>query len=110
MIEGGLNPEILMQSGYGQQLHVWDLRRRRHLQALDLGDEYQIVLELRSAHNPSKTYGFAGVVVNLKDLSSSIWLWHRENGGGGIQKGVGHPAGPTAPDPPAACLNALGGR
>jgi selenium-binding protein 1 len=85
MIEGGLNPEILLQSGYGHQLHVWDLRRRRHLQALDLGEEYQIVLELRPAHNPSKAYGFAGVVVNLKDLSSSIWLWHRENGRWGIQ-------------------------
>src|ERR671933_806486 len=103
MIEGGLNPEILMQSGYGHQLHVWDLRRRRHLQALDLGDEYQIVLELRPAHNPSKTFGFAGVVVNLKDLSSSIWLWHRDNGGGGGQKGGDTPAEPAGPDemPPA---------
>jgi methanethiol oxidase len=98
MIEGGLNPEILMQSGYGQQLHVWDLRRRRHLQALDLGDEYQIVLELRPAHDPSKTYGFAGVVVNLQDLSSSIWLWYRENGGWGIQKVIDIPAEPADPD------------
>jgi methanethiol oxidase len=103
MIEGGLNPEILLQSGYGHQLHVWDLRRRRHLQALDLGDEYQIVLELRPAHDPSKTYGFAGVVVNLKDLSSSIWLWHRENGGWGIRKVIDIPAEPANPDqlPPA---------
>ena len=103
MIEGGLNPEILLQSGYGHQLHVWDLRRRRHLQALDLGDEYQIVLELRPAHDPSKTYGFAGVVVNLKDLSSSIWLWHRENGRWGIQKVIDIPAEPADPDqlPPA---------
>jgi methanethiol oxidase len=98
MIEGGLNPEILMQSGYGQQLHVWDLRRRRHLQALDLGDEYQIVLELRPAHDPSKTYGFAGVVVNLQDLSSSIWLWYRENGGWDIQKVIDIPAEPADPD------------
>jgi selenium-binding protein 1 len=103
MIEGGLNPEILLQSGYGQQLHVWDLRRRRHLQALDLGDEYQIVLELRPAHDPSKTYGFAGVVVNLQDLSSSIWLWYRENGGWSIQKVIDIPAEPADPDqlPPA---------
>ena len=103
MIEGGLNPEILLQSGYGHQLHVWDLRRRRHLQALDLGDEYQIVLELRPAHDPSKTYGFAGVVVNLKDLSSSIWLWHRENGAWSIRKVIDIPAEPADPDqlPPA---------
>jgi selenium-binding protein 1 len=103
MIEGGLNPEILMQSGYGHRLHVWDLRRRRHLQALDLGDEHQIVLELRPAHNPNKTHGFAGVVVNLQDLSSSIWLWHRENGQWGIQKVIDIPAEPADPDqlPPA---------
>ena len=103
MIEGGLNPEILMQSGYGHRLHVWDLRKRRHQQALDLGDEYQIVLELRPAHNPNKTHGFAGVVVNLQDLSSSIWLWHRENGLWGIQKVIDIPAEPADPDqlPPA---------
>jgi methanethiol oxidase len=103
MIEGGLNPEILLQSGYGHQLHVWDLRRRRHLQALDLGDEYQIVLELRPAHDPSKNYGFAGVVINLKDLSSSIWLWHRQNGGWDIRKVIDIPAEPADPDqlPPA---------
>jgi len=104
MIEGGLNPEILMQSGYGHRLHLWDLRRRRHLQALDLGAEYQIVLELRPAHDPSKTYGFAGVVINLQDLSSSIWLWHREeNGRWDIQKVIDIPAEPADPDqlPPA---------
>jgi selenium-binding protein 1 len=61
------------------------------------------VLELRPAHNPSKTYGFAGVVVNLKDLSSSIWLWHRENGRWGIQKVIDIPAEPAEADqlPPA---------
>ena len=61
------------------------------------------MLELRPAHDPSKTYGFAGVVVNLKDLSSSIWLWHRENGRWGIQKVIDIPAEPADPDqlPPA---------
>ena len=29
---------------------------------------------------PHKTYGFVGVVVSLKDLSASIWLWHRDGG------------------------------
>ena len=103
MVEGGLNPEILMGSGYGHQLHVWDLRRRRHLQALDLGNEYQMVLELRPAHDPSKAYGFVGVVVSLEDLSASIWLWHRENGRWAIQKVIDVPAEPADPDllPPA---------
>jgi len=37
MIENGLVPELLLNSKYGHQLHIWDLRRRRHLQTLDLG-------------------------------------------------------------------------
>jgi methanethiol oxidase len=99
MIEAGLNPEILLSSGYGHQLHVWDLRRRRHLQALDLGEEYQILLELRPAHDPSKAYGFACLVVCLKDLSASIWLWYREDDGAwAIRKVIDIPAEPADPD------------
>ena len=68
MVEKGVNPEILLKGGYGHSLHVWDLRKRRHVQALDLGAEQQMVLELRPAHDPAKAYGFVGVVVSLKDL------------------------------------------
>ena len=78
--ENGLIPEVLLNSGYGHNLHVWDLRRRRHQQVLDLGKEYQLVFEVRPAHDPTKAYGFVGVVVSLKDLSASVWLWHRSNG------------------------------
>ncbi len=83
MVENGVVPEILLNGGYGHSLHFWDLRRRRHLQAIDLGKENQIPLELRPAHDPSRAYGFAGVLTSLKDLSSSIWLWHREEGKNG---------------------------
>ena len=76
----GRRSGILLKGGYGHSLHVWDLRKRRHVQALDLGAEQQMVLELRPAHDPAKAYGFVGVVVSLKDLSASVWLWHRENG------------------------------
>ncbi|MCB0182673.1 MAG: hypothetical protein KDE31_00330 [Caldilineaceae bacterium] len=98
MVEDGLNPELLLGSKYGHQLHVWDLRKRRHLQALDLGAENQMVLELRPAHNPNETYGFVGVVTSLKDLSASIWLWHRENGQYAIRKVIEVPAEPADPD------------
>ncbi len=98
MVEQGLNGELLLNSRYGHQLHVWDLRRRRHLQALDLGAEHQMVLELRPAHDPSKAYGFVGVVVSLKDLSASIWLWHRENDAWKIRKVIEIPAEPAEPD------------
>jgi selenium-binding protein 1 len=98
MVEQGLNGELLLNSRYGHQIHVWDLRRRRHLQALDLGAEHQMVLELRPAHDPSKAYGFVGVVVSLKDLSASIWLWHRENDAWKIRKVIEIPAEPADPD------------
>ena len=103
MIENGLQPDLLLNGKYGHQIHFWDLRRRRHEQVLDLGAEQQLVLELRAAHDPTKPYGFVGVVVSLKDLSSSIWLWHRSqsNGGNGggweVRKVIEIPAEPADP-------------
>ena len=61
MIENGVQPDLLLGGKYGHQMHVWDLRRRRHLQTLDLGNEQQMVLEMRPAHDPRKAYGFVGV-------------------------------------------------
>jgi selenium-binding protein 1 len=98
MIENGVNPEILLKGGYGHSLHVWDLRKRRHVQALDLGAEQQMVLELRPAHDPAKAYGFVGVVVSLKDLSASIWLWHREKDKWAMKKVIEIPAEPADPE------------
>jgi methanethiol oxidase len=82
MVENGLNPELLLAGKYGHALHVWDLRKREHRQVMDLGPEQQMVLELRPAHDPTKAYGFVGVVTSLKDLSSSIWLWYRDGTNG----------------------------
>jgi methanethiol oxidase len=98
MVEAGIDPELLLAGKYGHALHVWDLRRRRHLQTLDLGAEQQMVLELRPAHDPGRAYGFVGVVVSLKDLSASIWLWHRNNGNWAVQKVIEIPAEPADPD------------
>ena len=98
MVENGLNPELLLGAKYGHRLHVWDLRKRRHKQVLDLGEEHQVPLELRPAHDPTKAYGFVGVVISLKDLSSSIWLWRRNNGGWSIQKVIEILAEPADPD------------
>lgn len=104
MVESGVNPEILLKGGYGHSLHVWDLRRRRHQQTLDLGAEQQMVLELRPAHDPSRAYGFVGVVVSLKDLSASVWLWHRNNGEWAIHKVIEIPAEPADPEKLPALL------
>lgn len=98
MVESGVNPELLLAGKYGHSLHFWDIRKRRHLQSLDLGGEQQMVLELRPAHNPTEAYGFAGVVTSLKDLSSSIWLWHRANGKFAVTKVIEIPAEPADAD------------
>ena len=103
MVEGGLVPELLLGGEYGHQLHVWDLRRRRHRKAIDLGADQQIVLELRPAHDPSRPYGFAGVTVSTADLSASVWLWRRDDGDVGAEKVIQIPAEPADPAdlPPA---------
>ena len=103
MVEDGIVPELLLGGKYGHQLHVWDMRRRRHQQAIDLGPEQQMVLELRPAHDPSRPYGFVGVVVSTADLSASVWLWHRENGQVAAKKVIEIPAEPAETEqlPPA---------
>ncbi|HEX5465635.1 MAG TPA: selenium-binding family protein [Candidatus Limnocylindrales bacterium] len=101
MVEAGLDPSLFGQ--FGHRLHVWDLRRRSHLQTLDLGEEQQMVLEVRPSHDPNKALGFVGVVVSLKDLSGSIWTWYRENGEWAVRKIIEIPAEPAAEEdlPPA---------
>ena len=97
MVEDGVNGEILLGGGYGHQVHIWDLPRRRHKQAIDLGSEYQMVLELRPAHDPTKAYGFVGVVTSLKDLSASVWMWHLDGGKWAADKVIEIPAEPADP-------------
>ncbi|MGH3664668.1 MAG: selenium-binding protein SBP56-related protein [Egibacteraceae bacterium] len=103
MVENGLDPELLMGRQYGHRLHIWDLRRRRHQQELDLGDEHQIALELRPAHDPTKTHGFLNVAVSVEDLSASLFTWHRPNGQWAVNKTASIPAEPADVDrlPPA---------
>ena len=103
MVENGVQPDLLLNSEYGHRLHVWNLRTRKIVETLDLGKEHQMVLELRPAHDPAKTYGFVGVVISVKDLSASVWLWHRPNGKWSVQKVIEIPAEPADPDllPPA---------
>ena len=105
MVEGGVNPELLLGGKYGHHLNVWDMRKRTHQQAIDLGPEQQMVLELRPAHDPTKPWGFVGVVVSTADLSASVWLWHPAEGDGEITatKVIEIPAEPAETEqlPPA---------
>jgi methanethiol oxidase len=97
MVKDGVNPELLLGGRYGNALHVWDLKSRRHLKKLELGAEQQMVLELRPAHNPRRAYGFVGVVISLEDLSSSIFVWHLEDGEWRTRKIITIPAEPADP-------------
>jgi methanethiol oxidase len=112
MVKDGLDPELLLAGKYGHALHVWDLQSRKHLKTLDLGAEQQMVLELRPAHDPSKAYGFAGVVISLKDLSASIWLWYLDGVNGGsdwkVKKVIEIPAEPASPDDLPPMLKGFG--
>ena len=114
MVEAGVNPELLLGNKYGHKLHVFDMKRRRHLQEIDLGAEHQMVLELRPAHDPDKAYGFVGVVTSTADLSASVFMWERNpDGSFAAQKVISIPAEPAEedqlPDAPAVRRGAAAG-
>jgi selenium-binding protein 1 len=98
MFENGVVPEKLLAREYGHAMHVWDLREGTYVKTLELGDEHQMVLELRPAHDPRREYGFVGVVVSVEDLSASIWHWYREDGDWKIRKAITIPAEPAEAD------------
>jgi len=104
MVENGLQPDLLLGGQYGHRLHAWDMKTRRHKQEIDLGAEHQMVLELRPAHDPTKPWGFVGVVVSTADLSASVWLWERaQDGSLTVRKVISISPEPAEPDqlPPA---------
>jgi selenium-binding protein 1 len=103
MVENGLDPEDLLGRRFGHHLNFWSMSERKLTQRVDLGDQHQMVLELRPAHDPSKTWGFSGAVISVEDLSASVFLWHRDGDRWAARKVVTIPAEPADPDqlPPA---------
>ncbi|MYC28582.1 MAG: selenium-binding protein [Chloroflexi bacterium] len=97
LFENGPSLNDIVAGNYGHKIHFWDLRRRRHLQEVDFGSEHQMVLELRPSHNPTKSHGFVGVVINNQDLSSSVWTWYQEDGKWAVKKVIEIPAEPADP-------------
>src|SRR4029079_221036 len=123
MMENGLNPEDLLGRKFGHHVNFWSMSERKLTQRVDLGDQHQMVLELRPAHDPSKAWGFVDTVISAEDLSASVWLWHTDGDqwsvGGGCcarptdaRAGAGGrgdhtPAGPRRHRRPAAAVQAL---
>ncbi|MCG5219810.1 selenium-binding family protein [Streptosporangium sp. KLBMP 9127] len=98
MIEAGPDLDLLVNRKYGHRLHVWDLRKRVHLQEIELGDQHQMALELRPAHDPTKTYGFVNTVISVEDLSANIFTWYLDAGVWKAKKIITIPAEPASPD------------
>lgn len=98
LIENGIVPEALLGREYGHKLHFFDLDERRHVAEVDLGDQHQMALEVRPAHDPTKTHGFLGVVIDVTDLSASVWTWHKDGGGWAAEKTIEIPAVPADAD------------
>ena len=103
MVENGLNPEDLLGRRFGHHLNFWSMSERKLTQRVDLGDQHQMVFEVRPAHDPSKTWGFVGVVISVEDLSGSVWMWHKDGDRWAVRKVVTIPAEPADPEdlPPA---------
>jgi selenium-binding protein 1 len=103
MVENGLDPEDLLGRRFGHHLNFWSMSERRLTQRVDLGDQHQMVLEVRPAHDPAKAWGFVGVVISVEDLSGSVWLWHRDGDRWAVSKVISIPAEPADPRdlPPA---------
>jgi selenium-binding protein 1 len=94
LVENGLVPEALLGREYGHKLHFFDLATRKHIAEVDLGDQHQMALELRPSHDPEKTFGFVGVVVDVTDLSASVWTWHNDGGTWKAEKTIHIPGVP----------------
>ena len=98
MIENGLNPEDLLGRKFGHHVNFWSMSERKLTQRVDLGDQHQMVLELRPAHDPSKAWGFVDTVISAEDLSASVWLWHKNGDRWSVDEVITIPAEPADAD------------
>ena len=79
--ENGLVAEDLLSNKYGHKIHFWNLRERKNIQTIDFGENHQMALEIRPAHDPSRSHGFCGVVVDTTNLQGAIFTWWRDEDG-----------------------------
>ncbi|UNB50760.1 selenium-binding family protein [Mycolicibacterium sp. YH-1] len=108
MIEDGLNPEDLLGHKFGHHIDFWSMSERKLTQRVDLGEQHQMTLELRPAHNPSKAWGFVDTVISTEDLSASVWLWHKDGDQWAVDKVITIPAEPADPDDLPPLLKSFG--
>jgi selenium-binding protein 1 len=74
------------------------MSERKLTQRVDLGDQHQMVFEVRPAHDPAQTWDFVGVVISVEDLSGSVRLWRKDGGRWAVSKVITIPAEPADAD------------
>jgi selenium-binding protein 1 len=67
-----------------------------------------MALEVRPAHDPTREYGFLGVVVDTTNLEGSIWTWWRDNGKFHVKKTAVIPPEPAPEDQLPPLLQGFG--
>ena len=72
----GFNLEDVQAGKYGHSIHFWDLKEKRLVQSVDLGEAGMIPLEVRWQHDPDGRVGFVGAA-----LSSAIFRWRQGDDG-----------------------------
>ncbi|ABK74613.1 selenium-binding protein SBP56-related protein [Mycolicibacterium smegmatis] len=98
MIEDGLDPADLLGHRFGHHVDFWSMSERKLTQRVDLGEQHQMVLELRPAHHPSHPWGFVNSVISTEDLSASVWLWHKDGEQWAVDEVINIPAEPADAD------------
>ena len=63
----GFDLEDVAAGKYGQQIHLWNFKKKKVKQTIDLGEDGMIPLEVRFLHDPDKSDGYVGAT-----LSSNI--------------------------------------
>ncbi len=71
----GFNLDDVAADKYGHHLYFWDWQKHDIQQAIDLGQEGLVPLEIRFHHNPDSAHAFVGAA-----LSSTMWHCHKPNG------------------------------
>ncbi len=95
MVEQGLQADDLLGHRFGHHINFWSMSEQTLTQRVDLGEQHQMALELRPAHDPTKAWGFVDTVISTEDLSASIWLWHRDGDQWAVDEVITIPAEPA---------------
>src|SRR5437870_5103160 len=82
--EPGFDLDDVSAGRYGQRLHFWNLAERTLEETVDLGANGLVPLEVRWLHDPDAEEGFCGAA-----LSSTMWHFHRQNGGWAADQVIG---------------------